>query len=68
MIKVRCPICQQTMHGQSTKEWPHFPFCSQRCRLIDLGRWLGEGYRIPGEKIDEDADLPPDTGDSDTPS
>jgi len=25
-----------------------FPFCSERCHLIDLGRWLGEEYRIPG--------------------
>jgi hypothetical protein len=28
---------------------PAFPFCSERCRLIDLGRWLGEEYRIPAE-------------------
>jgi endogenous inhibitor of DNA gyrase (YacG/DUF329 family) len=26
-----------------------FPFCSERCHLVDLGRWLGEEYRIPGE-------------------
>jgi endogenous inhibitor of DNA gyrase (YacG/DUF329 family) len=26
-----------------------FPFCSERCRLVDLGRWLGEEYRIAGE-------------------
>jgi endogenous inhibitor of DNA gyrase (YacG/DUF329 family) len=25
-----------------------FPFCSERCHLVDLGRWLGEEYRIPG--------------------
>jgi endogenous inhibitor of DNA gyrase (YacG/DUF329 family) len=34
------------MQGSSTAEWPEFPFCSARCRLIDLGRWLGEDYRI----------------------
>ena len=28
------------------------PFCSPRCRLVDLGRWLGEEYRIPA--VDED--------------
>jgi hypothetical protein len=27
---------------------PYRPFCSERCRLVDLGRWLGEAYRIPG--------------------
>jgi endogenous inhibitor of DNA gyrase (YacG/DUF329 family) len=25
-----------------------FPFCSERCHLVDLGRWLGEEYRVPG--------------------
>ena len=49
MIKVRCPICDQVMQGQSTAEWPDFPFCSPRCRTIDLGRWLGGSYRIPPE-------------------
>jgi endogenous inhibitor of DNA gyrase (YacG/DUF329 family) len=28
-------------------EWPEYPFCSRRCRTIDLGRWLSEEYRIP---------------------
>jgi hypothetical protein len=34
------------MPGQSA-EWPDYPFCSPRCRKIDLGRWLGERYRLP---------------------
>jgi endogenous inhibitor of DNA gyrase (YacG/DUF329 family) len=33
------------MQGREPAEWPQFPFCSDRCRLIDLGRWLGEDYR-----------------------
>ncbi|MCS6852437.1 MAG: DNA gyrase inhibitor YacG [Gemmataceae bacterium] len=53
MIKVRCPICDQEMSGKSTADWPDFPFCSARCRLIDLGRWLGEQYRIPVVSDDE---------------
>jgi len=28
-----------------------FPFCSERCHLVDLGRWLGEEYRIPGPPV-----------------
>lgn len=28
---------------------PRFPFCSERCRLVDLGRWIDEEYRIPEE-------------------
>ncbi|HEV3119760.1 MAG TPA: DNA gyrase inhibitor YacG [Gemmataceae bacterium] len=46
MIRVRCPICDRWMMGASTKEWPDFPFCSPRCRLVDLGRWLGEEYAV----------------------
>ncbi|HET9595248.1 MAG TPA: DNA gyrase inhibitor YacG [Anaeromyxobacteraceae bacterium] len=32
-----------------------FPFCSDRCRLLDLGRWLGEEYRIPGPRAGDGA-------------
>ncbi len=46
MIRVRCPVCDRLMEGPSPAEWPDFPFCSRRCRTIDLGRWLGENYRI----------------------
>jgi endogenous inhibitor of DNA gyrase (YacG/DUF329 family) len=52
------------MEGQSTAEWPEFPFCSPRCRSIDLGRWLGEKYRVPeaeGEPSEggpEEKDIP----------
>lgn len=39
-------------------EWPSFPFCSEKCRLVDLGRWLGEAYRVPAapEAADESSD------------
>lgn len=46
MSSLRCPICDRAMPGNWT-EWPEYPFCSRRCRQIDLGRWLGEAYRIP---------------------
>ena len=58
MIRVRCPICDRVMQGQSVAEWPQFPFCSPRCRTIDLGRWLGGQYGIPSEETD----APPDDG------
>ena len=54
MIRVSCPICGRVMEGQSLTEWPRFPFCSDRCKTIDLGRWLGETYRIPAEEPEED--------------
>jgi uncharacterized protein len=45
MIKVLCPICQRPIEDDPAR-WPHFPFCSRNCRIIDLGRWLGEEYRV----------------------
>jgi endogenous inhibitor of DNA gyrase (YacG/DUF329 family) len=56
MIKVLCPICQAVMEGQGVGDWPYFPFCSQRCKTIDLGRWLGEAYHIPAEDREQAAD------------
>ena len=61
MSKVRCPICQRDMDGQRA-DWPQFPFCSPRCRTVDLGRWLGERYRVPDDEDDSPAEPPDDTG------
>ncbi|MFO0812231.1 MAG: DNA gyrase inhibitor YacG [Gemmatales bacterium] len=47
MLKVTCPTCTKRGELASLTEWPQFPFCSPRCKLIDLGRWLGEEYRLP---------------------
>jgi uncharacterized protein len=58
MNRVRCPICERWMEGQDTAQWPEFPFCSRRCKTIDLGRWLGERYRIPTEAEGEDDAAP----------
>ncbi len=55
MLQVSCPICERVTEGPSVAEMPHYPFCSARCRLIDLGRWMGESYRIPP---DADAEAP----------
>ena len=44
---VSCPTCQKQMEVRQVEDWPSFPFCSPRCKLIDLGRWLGEDYRLP---------------------
>lgn len=42
---VTCPQCGKEVAWSS--ENPHRPFCSERCRLIDLGQWATESYRIP---------------------
>jgi endogenous inhibitor of DNA gyrase (YacG/DUF329 family) len=42
-------------------EWtgnPHRPFCSLECRLIDLGAWLDEQYRVPGVELSTDSESP----------
>ena len=49
-----CPACGRRLEGP-LEEWPRFPFCSKRCKLIDLGRWLTEDYGIPAEEPDLDA-------------
>jgi endogenous inhibitor of DNA gyrase (YacG/DUF329 family) len=50
----RCPICGEAAVAR------YHPFCSKRCADLDLGRWLGEIYRIPAE--DDDADRPDSEG------
>ncbi len=47
----RCPVCKKAFIQETS---PALPFCSARCRQIDLGRWLGEDYSLPVERSDED--------------
>ena len=44
---VNCPTCQKPVEW--SEKSPFRPFCSERCRLIDLGEWADEGHRIPGK-------------------
>jgi endogenous inhibitor of DNA gyrase (YacG/DUF329 family) len=45
-----CPICRRPATAE------HHPFCSRRCANVDLGRWLGGHYAIPGEEVPKDDD------------
>ncbi len=45
-VSVTCPQCRKKAWWQNN---PYRPFCSERCRLIDLGCWVEEAYRMPGE-------------------
>ncbi len=57
-VSARCAICGKPAAPRPGNR--SFPFCSDRCRLIDLGKWLGEEYRIPGARAgDGAADGPP---------
>lgn len=55
----KCPICDKDVAPRPGN--PAFPFCSPRCKTIDLGKWLNEEYRIPvgdaeGDEGDGDGD------------
>ena len=43
--EVRCPTCGTSAPWSRDNPWR--PFCSERCRLIDLGAWASESYRVP---------------------
>jgi endogenous inhibitor of DNA gyrase (YacG/DUF329 family) len=43
-----CPICKKALSGE--REAQLGPFCSQRCKLIDLGNWLGGKYAVAGDE------------------
>ncbi len=62
-----CPICKKKVpeRDESVSGSPFFPFCSDRCRLIDLGRWLGEKYQIPVKPTEDSNEAGPgDAGES----
>ena len=47
--QVRCPACRRLTPWDGN---PFRPFCSERCKLHDLGNWASEHYRIPGHRVD----------------
>jgi endogenous inhibitor of DNA gyrase (YacG/DUF329 family) len=47
----------------SWQDYPDYPFCSRRCRTIDLGRWLGEEYRVAGKDAADNRSTPGEAGD-----
>lgn len=51
LLTVRCPRCRKRTEWRDN---PHRPFCSEKCRLIDLGRWAEGEYSIPGDKAREE--------------
>ena len=48
----RCPICKKSSVAD------YRPFCSARCKTIDLGRWLGGDYRVPTDEEPEEGGAP----------
>jgi uncharacterized protein len=52
-LRVPCPTCRQPAVYAASNPWR--PFCSDRCRSVDLGAWASERFRVPAE-------IPPDDG------
>ena len=54
-----CPLCGKAITETTA------PFCSVRCKEVDLHRWLSESYRIPTQEVPEEDESLPDTDDDD---
>ena len=54
-VRVRCPTCKRDIAWSD--EFPYRPFCSDRCRLIDLGAWLSEKHAIPEQEPDRGGEI-----------
>ena len=55
-MKVKCPTCGKEIEYSSANPWR--PFCSERCKLIDLGEWASDGYVIEGDPGSADRMMP----------
>ena len=62
-MRVKCPRCGKEVAFENN---PFRPFCSERCKLIDLGKWASGEYRIPTTSQDEEEDGSPDPKDDAT--
>ncbi|MCY2935256.1 MAG: DNA gyrase inhibitor YacG [Planctomycetota bacterium] len=51
-----CPICKKLFLFENLDNQPSFPFCSDRCKLIDLGRWIDGSYLITRELNEDELD------------
>jgi len=60
-IKLRCPICKKPANATD----PDLPFCSERCRLVDLGKWASGGYVVTSPVTDADEEVREDSLDED---
>lgn len=50
MTTGKCPICSKPAIPEAK------PFCSKRCKDVDLNRWFTESYRVPGPAVEEEED------------
>ncbi len=59
-MTTKCPICGKSIDSaDAASDRKAFPFCSERCKLVDLGRWLDGKYQIPVREEDDEGEMPP---------
>lgn len=58
VLTVKCPTCSAAVPW--TEESRFRPFCSERCRTVDLGDWAAERHRIAGSQVDEETPSDPE--------
>jgi endogenous inhibitor of DNA gyrase (YacG/DUF329 family) len=65
MGRLKCPTCGRVVTYKDVSEVRDRPFCSERCRLVDLGRWFAEEYRIsqPSDEPAPERPGPPEAPD-----
>jgi uncharacterized protein len=56
-MKHQCPICRKPVDSAIHRD---FPFCSERCRLLDLGNWASEKYVVSEPLFDEEGEETPE--------
>lgn len=61
----KCPLCKKPVEFDSKALPPGFPFCSERCKLVDLGRWIDGDYAIPGSPASPTSTTTPSNEDDD---
>lgn len=57
-VVVKCPTCGKPVEWSEQSKWK--PFCSERCKLIDLGAWADERHSIPGEEVPQQPENKPE--------
>ncbi|OQY17275.1 MAG: DNA gyrase inhibitor YacG [Desulfobacteraceae bacterium 4572_35.1] len=57
-MKVKCPMCAASCDWEGN---PWRPFCSERCRMIDLGAWIDEDYKVGHEPTNNDTEYESET-------
>ena len=59
MPAFECPICAKAFTVSQREDAPHRPFCSERCKMVDLGRWLDGTYKVSEPAAAEELERPP---------